>query len=61
MHIVHIVFECLTGIAYLLNYWADQVKKKADTYQAALPPPTPTATAASSAKGDYKQMEESGA
>jgi hypothetical protein len=34
MMIVHIVFEALTGIMYVLNYWAGQEKTKLDAFKA---------------------------
>jgi hypothetical protein len=32
--LVHVVFEALTGITYILNYFAGQEKTKLDAYKA---------------------------
>jgi hypothetical protein len=34
MMIVHVVFEALTGITYILTYYAGQEKTKLDAYKA---------------------------
>jgi hypothetical protein len=34
MMLVHVVFEALTGIMYVLNYFAGQQKTKLDAYKA---------------------------
>ena len=55
MHLAHLVFEGLTGITYLLNYWADHEKKKMEAYQAAAPP---TAAATTTGKDDINPKVE---
>ena len=55
MHVAHLAFEGLTGITYVLNYWADQQQKKVDAYQAAAPPPTPAST---SKDAKYEKVSE---
>jgi len=58
MHLAHIVFEGLTGVTYVLNYWADQQKKKVDAHKAAAVSVATPASPTNGKGGKYQEIEQ---